>query len=481
MLTQTANGDSRLSFWLRVREFAVPPSMIETATARRVAGDWAGACAAAGFDVDLDLRSVARTHGRDTRGPGPGRPAPSGSRPAALAHAEDRSRRAAAPGPDHRAGPVRHRRVATARARCTSWSGPRRPGRTPASGSASPCGTDSVRGSATRRHPHPRPNRRFRSTCTGTCGTRAGPMSCGSARGADRLTGGGPSPGDADRAATGAAGSAAAPSTGGRPRRRSCSAPRGGRTGAVDRAARCPAGLRRWSWSPDADGADGPPGADRGRARRRRRSPRCRSCPTRRPGCCPTWTLLRAGRSRPTGCTRWSPRRWYRTTHAAGSRHRTPDARDEPRLVECRGARHRIGLVDGVLVAAGPRPGRDPPGGAAGRADAALRCRACRPSTRPTASRTASPASGNAWTTATPPVRWPSSRVCSAPTRCCATAPCGTNWRRPRCAGSRTDCSRAGPAGPAARPRPPPPGTAAAHTAAPLTPRRCHRSRPSCR
>lgn len=60
-----ADGDSRLSFWLRVREFAVPPSMIETATARRLAGDWAGACAAAGFDVDLDLRSAVRAHGRE--------------------------------------------------------------------------------------------------------------------------------------------------------------------------------------------------------------------------------------------------------------------------------------------------------------------------------------------------------------------------------------------------------------------------------
>jgi hypothetical protein len=65
MLTETANGDSRLSFWLRVREFAVPPSMIETATARRCAGDWAGACAAAGVDVDLNLRAVARIHGQD--------------------------------------------------------------------------------------------------------------------------------------------------------------------------------------------------------------------------------------------------------------------------------------------------------------------------------------------------------------------------------------------------------------------------------
>ncbi|MEV0077195.1 hypothetical protein AB0H58_12365 [Nocardia neocaledoniensis] len=39
--------------------------MIETATARRRVGDWVGACAAAGVDVDLDLRAVARTHGRD--------------------------------------------------------------------------------------------------------------------------------------------------------------------------------------------------------------------------------------------------------------------------------------------------------------------------------------------------------------------------------------------------------------------------------
>ncbi|MFF3208874.1 hypothetical protein [Streptomyces sp. NPDC002962] len=64
MLTRIANEDSRLSFWLRVREFAVPASMIETATVRRRAGDWAGACAAAGIDVDLDLRAVARAYGR---------------------------------------------------------------------------------------------------------------------------------------------------------------------------------------------------------------------------------------------------------------------------------------------------------------------------------------------------------------------------------------------------------------------------------
>ncbi|MFJ3789538.1 hypothetical protein [Kitasatospora sp. NPDC090091] len=65
MAPHIANGITRSSFWLRVREFAVPPRVIETATARRRVGDWAGACAAAGVDTDLDLRSVARTHGRE--------------------------------------------------------------------------------------------------------------------------------------------------------------------------------------------------------------------------------------------------------------------------------------------------------------------------------------------------------------------------------------------------------------------------------
>lgn len=64
MLTDRENGATRLSFWSRVREYAVPTSMIETATARRRVGDWAGACAAAGLDVDLDLRAVAHAHGR---------------------------------------------------------------------------------------------------------------------------------------------------------------------------------------------------------------------------------------------------------------------------------------------------------------------------------------------------------------------------------------------------------------------------------
>ncbi|MEU2503150.1 hypothetical protein ABZ621_00415 [Streptomyces sp. NPDC007863] len=57
--------DTRLSLWRRVRAYAVPPAMIETATARRLAGDWAGACAAARVDLDLTPRTLARTHGTE--------------------------------------------------------------------------------------------------------------------------------------------------------------------------------------------------------------------------------------------------------------------------------------------------------------------------------------------------------------------------------------------------------------------------------
>ncbi|GAB3897589.1 hypothetical protein GCM10029964_080700 [Kibdelosporangium lantanae] len=61
----TANENVRLRFWSHVREFAVPTSMIESATARRAVGDWAGACTAAHVDVDLNLRAVGRAHGRE--------------------------------------------------------------------------------------------------------------------------------------------------------------------------------------------------------------------------------------------------------------------------------------------------------------------------------------------------------------------------------------------------------------------------------
>ncbi|GHB18630.1 hypothetical protein GCM10010377_05460 [Streptomyces viridiviolaceus] len=43
----------------RIRRYAVPRRMIERATERRTAGDWRGACAAAGVDVDLDLSEIA--------------------------------------------------------------------------------------------------------------------------------------------------------------------------------------------------------------------------------------------------------------------------------------------------------------------------------------------------------------------------------------------------------------------------------------
>lgn len=62
---RSANPETRLSLWLHVRHYAVPLPLIDTATARRRAGDWAGACAAAGLDVDFTPRSLARTHGRD--------------------------------------------------------------------------------------------------------------------------------------------------------------------------------------------------------------------------------------------------------------------------------------------------------------------------------------------------------------------------------------------------------------------------------
>ena len=65
MRSLNADGQTRLLSWRHVREFAVPASMIEVATDRRLAGDWAGACAAAHVDTDLDLRAAASTHGRE--------------------------------------------------------------------------------------------------------------------------------------------------------------------------------------------------------------------------------------------------------------------------------------------------------------------------------------------------------------------------------------------------------------------------------
>ncbi|NEC68623.1 ankyrin repeat domain-containing protein [Streptomyces sp. SID9727] len=51
------------SSWRQVRRYAVPRSMIEESAALRKAGDWRGACAAAGFDVRIDVDRVSATYG----------------------------------------------------------------------------------------------------------------------------------------------------------------------------------------------------------------------------------------------------------------------------------------------------------------------------------------------------------------------------------------------------------------------------------
>ncbi|RKE22950.1 hypothetical protein [Streptomyces sp. TLI_171] len=66
--TSFPDEDTRTCFWSRVRQFAVPPAMIETAAARRELGDWGGACAAAGFDPDIDVRAVSRSYGAELAG-----------------------------------------------------------------------------------------------------------------------------------------------------------------------------------------------------------------------------------------------------------------------------------------------------------------------------------------------------------------------------------------------------------------------------
>ncbi|MFB7949762.1 hypothetical protein ACFC6L_33200 [Kitasatospora phosalacinea] len=66
--TSLLDEDTRNSFWSRVRRFAVPPTMVDAATARRALGDWGGACAAAGCDPEFELRAVTRTYGSELTG-----------------------------------------------------------------------------------------------------------------------------------------------------------------------------------------------------------------------------------------------------------------------------------------------------------------------------------------------------------------------------------------------------------------------------
>ncbi len=48
-----------LATWRRARRYAVPAWMVDHATRHRLAGDWAGACAAARIAVDDGLLSAA--------------------------------------------------------------------------------------------------------------------------------------------------------------------------------------------------------------------------------------------------------------------------------------------------------------------------------------------------------------------------------------------------------------------------------------
>ncbi|SET79466.1 hypothetical protein [Nonomuraea wenchangensis] len=309
-----ADEDSRLLRWLRMREFAVPPTMIERATARRAVGDWAGACAAARVDVDLDLRSVARAHGHEV-----------------AARLRD---------------DLRHLAPELLR-----WHLPRvapdgllRPGLTVALARYAPglrlvARTPPVRAAAGQRfglelwdadrptargHPHPRPHRCFRLDLH---------RHLWDVRRVDELRvrsgGGRPVPGlpsgcAADRwpdearlllGADGRDGDAVVVRLGGRRRLTLDLA------GPEPRITAAPAGGSRLPMLPDAA----------------------------------TWVLpdlalLRAGlikadRLHPLVAAALVPGR-----SVAGGGTRSRDADGGPRLVECRGARHRIGLVDGVLV-----------------------------------------------------------------------------------------------------------------------------------
>ncbi|MFD9568486.1 hypothetical protein ACFWBI_01435 [Streptomyces sp. NPDC059982] len=344
MLPHPANGDSRLSRWLRVREFAVPPSMIETATARRRAGDWSAACAASGVDVGFDLRAVARTHGRelasrvrsDLRHLAPDllrwhlpRVAPDGLLRPGLTLALARYEGAGY----HGSGPV-HLVVRTPPAWADSgqrfelalWDRSR-----PGPGDL--------------RHPHPRPDRRYRFDLHRHLwdARRSGELRYRS--GAD-----GP-PRDGARALVAALPAGAGP-------------PRGG--WAVDRwAAEAAVLLRADAGRPAGRVAvrygnrqrlvlevapDGP-----GRVPRiavaavggdAAALPVLPDAATRIP---PDLELLRAGL---IGADRLHPlvARALAPDHPAAAPARPPDPPGGPRLVECRGAVHRIGLVDGVLA-----------------------------------------------------------------------------------------------------------------------------------
>uniref|UniRef100_A0AAU2VI22 Uncharacterized protein n=1 Tax=Streptomyces sp. NBC_00008 TaxID=2903610 RepID=A0AAU2VI22_9ACTN len=343
MLTETANRDSRISYWLRVREFAVPPSMIETATARRRVGDWAGACAAAGVDVDLSLRSVACAHGRelaariraDLRHLAPDllrwhlpRIAPDGLLRPGLTMALARYDAGGRDGP---CPPQLVIRTPPAwadggqRISLALWDG-------------------SLSDAGARRHPHPHPNRRFRLDLHRHLwdARRAGELR--SRSGADRPTADG-HPGPEPRL------------PGPMPGLHRFAVDRwADEAGILLRAEGLPAGpvtvrcgaRHRLLLDPVVDG-DGPPALRISALSSDGASAALPVLPDAAAWVPPDLELLgagaiEAGRLHPLVASALAP------DHAPASGCRDPDPAGGPRLVECRGARHRIGLVNGVLV-----------------------------------------------------------------------------------------------------------------------------------
>lgn len=353
MLTRNANEDSRSSFWPRVREFAVPPSMIERATARRCAGDWAGACAAAGVDVDLNLRAVARTHGRqlasriraDLRQLAPDllrwhmpRIAPSGLLRPGLTIGLARYDVAEPDG----APPV-HLVVRTPPA----WADAgQRMSLTLWDGSHSEAGA--------RRHPHPHPNPRFRMDLhrhlwdarrTDELWIRSG---AGAGAGAGQQAGGGPPVVDPDV-------------LGALPQGHRCAVDRwaaeagillraeGRKTGTGTVAVWC--GARHRLVLDLVVGAEGlgPPAV---RVSAAGTGGGARALPVLPDAA--TWVLpdlelirggaIEAGLLHPLVASALVP------DHAPAGPAQVRDRPGQPRIVECRGAVHRIGLVDGVLA-----------------------------------------------------------------------------------------------------------------------------------
>ncbi|MFC7485066.1 ankyrin repeat domain-containing protein [Luedemannella flava] len=67
-LARRAFVDHNATSWLTARRFAVPARMVAGAGERRLAGDWRGACAAAGVDVAIDLPDVANRFGAEVAG-----------------------------------------------------------------------------------------------------------------------------------------------------------------------------------------------------------------------------------------------------------------------------------------------------------------------------------------------------------------------------------------------------------------------------